>query len=209
MKKIKFISILLSVIFCVNFITACQKQQTEVKKEDYMINEPLVENAEKAIVLDVFPMNMIYSSGAGGWRTQITLKEDGTFVGDYYDSQLGLSGVDYDYTVYICEFYGKYEIVEQIDNYSYRLIFTEVISAKNKDAEWVEDGIKYICSEPFGVNKNTEYILYTDETPVKNLSEDALMWWPLRYNYQEDNIQKLSCYGLYNETDSVGFFSIE
>ena len=105
------------------------------------------ENTETSIKLDIFPMNMIFSSGAGGWRTQITLKDDGTFVGDYYDSELGSSGPDFEYTVYICEFYGKYEITKQIDDYSYSLNFTEVIAQKDKDTQWIDDSIKYVYSE--------------------------------------------------------------
>ncbi len=204
MKKNRLLLLFLCLVLCAGIFAGCGKQE-----QAYNPPDTVTENTETAIKLDVFPMNMIFASGAGGWRTQITLKEDGTFVGDYYDSELGSSGPGYEYTAYICEFSGKYEITEQIDDYSYSLKFTEVIAQKDKDTEWIEDSIKYIYSEPYGVYKNTAYVLYTDKTPVETLSDDVLMWWPNRYNYKEDNIKTLSCYALYNETDSIGFFSTE
>ena len=33
-----------------------------------------------------FPLQLTYSSGAGGWRTELTLHADGTFSGSYTDS---------------------------------------------------------------------------------------------------------------------------
>lgn len=208
MKKIKFISLVLSVILCATFFTACQKQQTEVEKEDYKVNEPLEENDEKDTALDVFPMDMIFSSGAGGWRTQITLKDDGTFVGDYYDSEMGIPAADYDYTAYVCEFSGKYEIKDKIDDYSYSFEFTEVNQEKEMGIEWVEDRIRYIYSYPYGINEGNEYILYTDKTPLNGLDEELLNWWPHRYNYQEENIDTLMCYGLYDKKEKTAFFQL-
>lgn len=205
MKKNRLFLLLLCFVLCISFLAGCGKKEPA----DIPQKPVTEENTETSIKLDIFPMNMVFSSGAGGWRTQITLKDDGTFVGDYYDSELGSSGPGFEYTVYICEFSGKYEITKQIDDYSYSLNFTEVIAQKDKDTQWIDDSIKYVYSEPYGVIKGTEYILYTDATPVEVLSDDILMWWPHRYNYKEDNINTLSCYALYNETDSIGFFSIE
>ena len=210
MKKIKIISVLLSVILCTNILIACQK--TDVKKENYEksvnSNETMVEKIDNGIALDVFPMDMMLSSGAGGWRTQITLKEDGTFVGDYYDSEMGMSHTDYDYTVNICEFSGKYEIIEKIDDYSYTFKFTEVQSEKDEGEQWIEDRIRYVSSGHWGVSVDQEYILYTDKTPIEKVSENLLVWWPYKYNYEEENIKTLMCYGLYNKDEEIAFFQL-
>ena len=204
MKKKKLLVLIACFVFCISILAGCGTKGTSDIPPD-----TLTENTDTSIKLDIFPMNMIFSSGAGGWRTQITLKDDGTFVGDYYDSELGSSGPGFEYTVYVCEFSGKYEIAEQIDDYSYSLRFTEVTTQKDKDTQWIDDSVKYIYSEAYGVYENTEYVLYTDVTPVEAVSEEVIMWWPYRYNYKEDNIKTLSCYALYNERDGIGFFSVE
>lgn len=211
MKKIKILSIVLCVLLCAGMLfCGCNKQETDTTKKT-TTNVVVDDKGEDEVVLspDIFPMNMIYSSGAGGWRTQITLKEDGTFVGDYYDSEMGIAAPGYDYTAYVCEFSGKYEIKEKIDDYSYSFVFTEVNQEKEMDTEWVEDRVRYIYSYSFGVNEGNECILYTPETPIEGLDDECLMWWPYRYSYEEENIDTLECYGLYDVVDETAFFSID
>ena len=41
---------------------------------------------------DVFPLEFVFSSGAGAWRTAIVLNQDGSFNGAYLDSDMGDRG---------------------------------------------------------------------------------------------------------------------
>ena len=51
---------------------------------------------------DVFPMELIFSSGAGAWRTTLTLNRDGSFSGSFRDSDMGDRTDDYtNGTVYL------------------------------------------------------------------------------------------------------------
>ena len=53
---------------------------------------------------DVFPLEFVFSSGAGAWRTAIVLNQDGSFNGAYLDSDMGDRGNDYPKgTHYICD----------------------------------------------------------------------------------------------------------
>ena len=49
------------------------------------------------------------------------------------------------------------------------------------------------------------------ETPIEQLSEDFLIWWPSWYYSEEETVrpEKLSCYGMCNEAMQYGFFSYE
>ena len=40
-------------------------------------------------------INMTFASGAGGWSTELTLNPDGSFNGNYHDSEMGDTGEDY------------------------------------------------------------------------------------------------------------------
>ena len=202
MKNFKGLSILLCVVLIVTAFAGCGKNQSDVNTD-----ATTAEQEEEVITLpDDFPMEMSFLSGAGGWSTNITIKQDGTFMGMYSDSEMGSTGPDYpNGTVYICEFSGKFDIVEKIDETSYSLKLVDITVEDEGVTEWIEDDIKYIISEPYGLESGEDFILYTPDKSVEGLSEDFLMWWPLRYETQE--YSTLSVYGLHNLETDYGFFS--
>lgn len=56
------------------------------------------------------PLTFVFSSGAGGWFTELELQPDGSFTGSYHDSEMGEFAEDYpNGTVYVCEFSGRFE----------------------------------------------------------------------------------------------------
>ena len=57
-----------------------------------------------------YPIDMIFSSGAGGWSTTLTLSQDGSFTGAFSDSEMGERDEN-EYpngTVYVCNFSGQF-----------------------------------------------------------------------------------------------------
>ena len=61
-----------------------------------------------------------FSSGAGGWSTELTMGENGTFTGVYHDSEMGETGDNYpDGTVYLCSFHGQFTDPVQVDEYTW------------------------------------------------------------------------------------------
>ena len=63
-----------------------------------------------------YPMDMVFSSGAGGWSTTLTLSEDGSFTGAFSDSEMGERDEN-DYpngTVYFCNFSGQFANIKNI-----------------------------------------------------------------------------------------------
>ena len=54
-----------------------------------------------------------FCSGAGGWATELEILPDGTFSGDYHDSEMGETADEYpDGSLYLCTFSGKLSLVE-------------------------------------------------------------------------------------------------
>ena len=98
-------------------------------------------------------------------------------------------------SAYVCEFSGKFTDIEQIDEYSYTMNLSEININSKKDSEWIQDGIRYIPSDPYGLEKGKDFIFYLPQTPLEGLSEEFLSWWPGRYLQEEEAPKTLSYYG--------------
>jgi hypothetical protein len=159
------------------------------------------------------PLDMIFSSGAGGWGTVLTLNRDGSFTGEFSDSEMGDSGDDYPKgTVYLCDFAGQFTNIQQVDDHTYSLTLEDLtITTENEEEEWIEDGIRYVAATPYGFEEGKDFLFYTPETPVEGLEEEFVWWWP-HWNYQEvygQDPDTLSCYGLRNLATDQGFFTYD
>lgn len=159
-----------------------------------------------AVLPGSFPVSFTFSSGAGGWRTWMTLFADSTFEGQYSDSEMGDTGEGYpNGSYYIADFTGKFGNIEKLDEFSYSMELEEITLQREPGTSWIEDEVRYVAAEAYGLDGGTEFILYAPETPVEGLSEMFLSWWPGRF---EDPASKtLSCYGIYNKAEETGFFS--
>ena len=61
-------------------------------------------------------MEWSFSSGVGGWSAEMRILPDGTFSGEYHDSEMGETAETYpDGTLYLCSFTGQMHMVEQVD----------------------------------------------------------------------------------------------
>lgn len=166
------------------------------------------ENDVQTLPIDSDGIEMSFLSGAGGWSSELKLFPDGTFSGSYHDSELGSVGDEYpNGTVYVCAFRGKFSGIKKINDYSYSMDLDEIFLEKNVDEEWIEDGVRYVASGPYGIADGNEFVFYLPEAPVSEMNEDFLSWWPFRYDHSETPFETLSCYGLRNLATNDGFFS--
>jgi hypothetical protein len=169
--------------------------------------EPVILNEAK--LPDVFPLEFVFSSGAGAWRTVIVLNQDGSFNGAYLDSDMGDRGDDYPKgTHYICDFSGQFDNISQIDSHTYSMTLSKITAEKENGEEWIEDGILNKYSEPYGMEDGTEYLLYTPDTKIAEVPEEFLKWYP-GWNFVDEDgkhSDTLSCYGIYNIKMGYGFF---
>lgn len=161
----------------------------------------------KQINQDVFarlPSEFIFSSGVGAWSTGITLNDDGTFDGEYSDSDMGNTGIDYpNGTVHICKFKGKFSVPELINEYVYsmRLEFLEVEGEVGN--QYVENGILYINSEPYGFDDADEFLVYLPGCSLEEVSEEFLSW--SQVNSKIRKTIPSGVYGIYNVSGMKGF----
>ena len=138
------------------------------------------ETYEPGDIFTVLPEKFTFASGIGAWATYIYISKDGSFVGDYHDSDMGSIGADYPYgTVYKCDFSGKFSEPEPTDNpYIYSMKLQELIiqDEEKLDTEEIVDGIRYIYTTPYGFDDADEFILYMPGTPLEEIPDEGLSW---------------------------------
>ena len=166
-----------------------------------------VTSTPEPVLPDAFPMQLAFSSGAGGWSTALTLNRDGSFEGTYRDSDMGDLGPEYPHgTVYLCDFSGQFDHIRKENDTTYSMTLSRVDSQRPAEETWVEQGIRYVSSVPYGLEQGKNFLLYTPDQTVAGLSEEFLSWWPPRFLPEEEIPQTLSFYGLYNKDMGYGFF---
>lgn len=136
-----------------------------------------------------------FSSGAGGWGTELTVNPDGTFEGEYHDSDMGDTGSGYpDGTVHICSFTGQFSAPEKVDDHTYRFKVTS-LEYDDPGSESIEDGIRYITEEPYGVINGDTVELYTPGKSGEDLPE-AFKEWIIRVADESEYDPEMTTYGL-------------
>lgn len=158
---------------------------------------------------DMSKYQFAFASGAGAWQTLLNINEDGTFVGEYHDSEMGSVGEDYpNGVVYLSTFEGKFTEPKEVNAYTYSVSIEYINLEKEVDSEEIIDGIKYIYSEPYGIADAKEILIYTPEAPIKELPEGYRSWAYLM-NLDELKDECLGFYGLYNVETESGFTSYQ
>lgn len=186
-----------------------EEAANHVQPGETLSETPPATEAKAGLLPEALPMEFVFATGAGAWGTSLVLERDGSFEGGYDRTEMGDAGENYKASHYTCEFKGKFGSIEQIDEYTYSMALEEIATAKPEGEEWIEEDIRYVAAQPFGMEQGTEFLLYTPETPTDGLSQGFLDWWPKRYLSVEGATEVLGCYGLYNKEMEYGFFTHE
>ncbi len=154
---------------------------------------------------DISELEFWFGSGAGAWRTVLYVADDGSFEGLYTDSDMGSADTDYpNGTCYSSEFTGTFTAPKKVDEYTYSVEIQDLTLSKDPGTEEIRDGIKYLYSEPYGLDDAKELLFYLPGTPVKDLPEGYLSW---ARGYGDAIEETLPFYGLYNVDGDQGFSS--
>lgn len=158
-----------------------------------------------------YPLEMYYSSGAGAWYSKITIHADGSFEGEFHDSDMG--DIDEGYpngTVYWCKFSGFFSKPQKVNDYTYSLNLETVTIEDQDKGDYIDEGMLFKLAFPYGLmsadNKSyaKEFMLFTPEAPTSEMREEFLFSWPERF--EADPNGKLNLYGLLNTETDEGFF---
>lgn len=154
-------------------------------------------------IFESMPSNFTFSSGAGAWSTELNLENDGTFSGQYHDSDMGDSSTEYpNGTVYICNFTGKFTAPVQINDYTYSMKLDNLQVEGNPGEEYYENNQRFVYSEPYGLENANELLIYSPGSPISELPEDLTMW--LNTILTSDD-KELPCFVIFSVNDQSAF----
>ncbi len=162
----------------------------------------------------VGPFLFEFCSGAGGWSTDLTLNADGTFTGEYSDSDMGDSGPGYHGTEYVCTFHGRFGDIKQVSEHVWSLTLAELVldTGHPIGEEWTEGGTRYISSAPYGLSAagadappepGAKFMLYTPGATQKETGADEEFYWWLHMGPRMD----FRCWALHNLDTDYGFLA--
>ena len=149
-------------------------------------------------------MEWTYTSGVGGWSTEMYTRENGSFIGYYHDSEMGETGNGYpNGTIYVCSFTGQMGPAEQVDENTWRIRVDSVV--RDETPETIDEGagVRFVPSDVCGVSEGETFLLYRPGTPVSVLTEEMKFW--AHITDQETPPAELESWFLASETNDSGF----
>ena len=142
------------------------------------------------------PETFVFSSGVGAWATELSIAEDGTFEGYFHDSNMGDTGDGYPGgSAYICSFSGRFSQPVQVNQYVYSMNMEELRAEGTEGDSYIENGIRYIYSTPYGLENGKDFFLYLPGTPISSVAQGFLAWAWLT---DQESALPDGFYGLYN-----------
>lgn len=150
-----------------------------------------------------------FSSGAGAWGTWMVIYSDGSFQGEYHDSEMGDMGEGYPHgSVYQSTFYGKLGEPEQVNDYTYSAKVLSMELAQEAGTEEIRDEIRYVYTDPHGMSGTDEILIYLPQTPLDELPENLFGAVSMSGDPAKER-KTLDMYVLYNEAEYAGFRGFE
>ena len=124
---------------------------------------------------------------------------------------MGDTGPGYPYgTVYICNFSGRFTNVTQVSSLEYRMDMTGLTLEDTPGTITIENNIRYIASDPYGLDDGKEFRLYLPGRATGTLPQAYLDWVSAPNAWSWSNPPaSLPFWGLYNVNGQMGFFGTD
>ena len=142
--------------------------------------------------------SFVFSSGVGGWGTELKIKPDGSFSGEYHDwdavsdDENAPNG-----NLAKCTFNGKFSNLKKVNDYTYSRDISHIEYENEPGTSEIIDGMKYEYTTPYGMEGSGPVLIYTPDAPVSELPEQFLSW-ACHLKGSSDLDGKLGFYGLFN-----------
>ena len=155
------------------------------------------------------PATFVWTSGAGGWETELRIDETGSFTGRYFDGELGDRGpANPNGTMYLCNFSGKLSEPVAVGDGSYSCEVIRLTPDRDARQVYYENGMKYILTEPNGLALGNRIVIYSPGMARDELPE-AFVTWMMYAHSAFDASGYLVNYGIYNQNLECGFFGYD
>ena len=121
----------------------------------------------------------MFSSGSGGWSTDLHVNADGTFSGQYHDANLGDVSAEHPRGAVIeSDFTGRFSSAEQNKDDSYTLqCAVELLSVKgNIGDKRIENGREITVVSPYGMTPCNKFVFYPKGFDSAKMTENERSW---------------------------------
>ena len=185
------------------------KNETLIQEEESSSQESpeltIVTKEAEFSFSDLSTVQFWFSSGAGAWSTVLNIRDDGSFFGEYVDSDMGVIEVGYpNGTQYQSNFSGQFTEPVQVNDYTWSMEIAQLNYEREPGTEEIRDGVLYRYSEAYGLEDAEEILLYLPGAPLEDLPQEFRSW--IGYSdlsRTEETV--LPFYGLNNEVHQEGF----
>ena len=171
-----------------------------VVQETDVTEEPTTE--ETINVYEVLAGSFCFSSGAGGWSTDLDVNTDGSFSGNHHSVDMGEPTDDYpNGKIYTCDFNGQLAEAQKISEFVYSADMEELQIGEIKDP-YVENGYLTVMNEdPYGLRVADKVMIYLAGMPIEDLPNGVVSWM-----WEEEMQQGVLPYHIiYSEKDAAVF----
>lgn len=152
------------------------KVAVNAKQQSASENKAEKPKQQKTIFQQIAGRDFWFTSGAGGWRTVMTVNEDGTFSGKFSDSDMGDVGADYPKgSMKISEFTGRLDNVQKVSDTAYTMTVSQ-LDYDPANATTIVDGVREVTAEPYGIGLNDAITIYLPGQKVDRDDATFRMW---------------------------------
>lgn len=213
-KKLKMLILVGTTIFLLCGCESKKTDQTENGKTESIREttpkeqeEPDGTEEEVFSFADLKEFQFCFSSGAGGWATYLTVDTDGSFSGEYFDGELGMTDEEYPAgTMYQCDFSGQFTPPVKVNDYTYSMQIMELNYENEADTEEIKNEMRYCYTDAYGLDGAENILLYLPGAPLAKLPEEFRSWVGY-YDLSNTEETELPFYALNNEAQQYGFSS--
>lgn len=178
--------------------TTSQAPQAEKTKT----STPAQPAAQPTILDTLVGKNFVFSSGSGGWGSSLSIGPNGTFSGDYHDSDMGSTGPGYPGgTISESKVSGQFTRAHQVSPTLYEVYLENLQYEKPVGSSEIKDNVKYEYTEAYGISKNHRMAIYLPGTPISSMPEELRLY---SYGLIPEDSQTLPVYVI--QGDMEGFF---
>lgn len=150
-------------------------------------------------------LEFTFSSGAGAWGTSLTIGPDGSFSGEYRDSNMGETGEKYPGgTVYLASFTGQLSEPQPAGELVYWTEIENLQYEQEVGTEEIRDGVLYRYTDAYGLDGTDRLLIYQPGAALAELSEELRSWIGY-YDLEAAQETELPFYVLENKENQYGF----
>lgn len=158
--------------------------------------------AQPTILDSLVGKNFSFSSGTGGWGSSLSIGPNGTFSGNYHNSDMGSTGPGYPGgTISESKVSGQFTRPHQVSSTLYEVDMENLQYEKPVGSSEIKENRKYEYSEAYGISKNHRMAIYLPGTPISSMPEELRLY---SYGLIPEDSQTLPVYVI--QGDMEGFF---